>query len=876
MSLVGNFPGVYPTITDLSQVVTANSVTSCGYVGEAEFGPINTPTLVTNLKGYVDRFGELNSKYGYMGYSLAVAADTINTHYVVRVVNEETARYGIASVPKHGATVEQPEDGLTIKQVESAKKDSGSLFMKEEGGEIVIDQNSAFKIVSQNPNNKDIIVTVSDSTINTNKNYRAAKVTGNTTNGKVQVTIPEVDNEGNCGFEEGDTIIVTCQDDNGYDGTYTVESIEKTYYFVLPDNYLISAGTGYNVGDELALMTDEEVPAPVLLSDGTPLKIKVTETSTNGMVQKAILLATNDYNNIEGTFGTAPTTTGAGAKVRVQKYNVYENVVCFTVENPQYIIGANSKKYLKNEEHSTNTVSAWDDEATYNVCYTNGNTTPEVNSRIYNNAALEAISKEITTSGISVDDIVVDLTTFETYVQPTSEMELVFVYDGTATSWTLDSQMVSLSDYGITINSSVEIGDGDQLTIRYLVVTKVSAVAFTPDAGSIYSTPDKLRILKYPENQDTTFSIVVSESKNRVVEVVEKYNYVTLFSNKDQYGNSTFVEDVVNGRSNYIQIFVNPYIDSDENYTTPEGGRYIVDHNTSGEHPTATELIAGWKLFEDRSQTTVTLLMNCGYVNESEHSYQDAMLQIAEKRRDCFCLFDVPSTATEAEDVLDWRKNSQGYNTYRGAIFTPWVKTFDTARGKPNFIMCPSAYIAKIIGAAGKPWIAPAGPNRGFYTSSTVTPTGLTAYYDEDVGGTLYLNQLNCAIKDGGSYANWGQKTLQMKPSALDRMNVARTVIFIETTLRDAAKYHLFENNTAFERTQITMQFEQFLDEVLYGGGLSRYRVICDDSNNTPYIIAQNQLVIDIYLWPVYTTEFIALNTIVMGADAEITVSSNA
>ena len=98
MALVGNFPGVYPTITDLSQVVTANSVTSCAYVGEAEFGPINKPTLITNTKGYIERFGEIKSKYGYMGYSLAVAADSIGQHYVVRVVNEETARFGIAAV----------------------------------------------------------------------------------------------------------------------------------------------------------------------------------------------------------------------------------------------------------------------------------------------------------------------------------------------------------------------------------------------------------------------------------------------------------------------------------------------------------------------------------------------------------------------------------------------------------------------------------------------------------------------------------------------------------------------------------------------------------------------------------------------------------
>ena len=89
------FPGVYPTITDLSQVVSANSVISCAYVGMAEFGPINKPTLITNVKGFNQKFGKLDPKYGYEGFSLAVAADTINQHYFVRVVGED-ARFGAA------------------------------------------------------------------------------------------------------------------------------------------------------------------------------------------------------------------------------------------------------------------------------------------------------------------------------------------------------------------------------------------------------------------------------------------------------------------------------------------------------------------------------------------------------------------------------------------------------------------------------------------------------------------------------------------------------------------------------------------------------------------------------------------------------------
>ena len=735
MALVGNFPGVYPTITDLSQVVTANSVTSCAYVGEAEFGPINTPTLITNKKGYVDRFGEIKSKYGYMGYSLAVAADSIGQHYVVRVVNEDTARYGQAYVPVATKSVTQPDKGLKISDVDSADKDAGYLFATEDETthEIVYDKTTAIKIVSENPNNKDIRVQLEDSTINTNKTYKSLKTT--IYNNQVKVTVPE---EGL--FEAGDKVIITCSqwktlvkneldeviDELPYEKFFEVDSIEKTYYFT-PKVVNNAAGTGYNVGDILTL-----TGATLWHKDGeTPqdLKCQVVSVGENGAVQTVKVLTGSDYNNVaaeETAEGFATTTDGQGTGCKV------------------YI--------------------------------------------------------------------------------------------------------ASLAKQNVVVYNDTESHDPEDVTT--------------------------LKILKYPAEEDTTFSVIVYEVKNKKAEKVEQYNYVTLFDAKDQYGNSTLISDVINGRSTYIKIYVNPYLEAE--YNIPEFGTYTIANATSGNSPTMPELVKAWDLFKDRTKLTVTLLMNCGYINESENSYQQAMLEVAEKRRDCFCLFDVPSTATESGPVLDWRKNEMGFNTYRGAVFTPWVKTYDSVNGKRNFNMCPSAYIAKIMGAAGKPWIAAAGPNRGYYASSVVSPTGLTSYYDEDEGGVLYQNQLNCGIRDVAGYANWGQRTLQAKPSALDRINVARTVIYIETTLRDAARYHLFENNTPFERMQITLQFNQFLDEVLNGGGLNRYQVICDDSNNTPYVIQNNQLVIDIYLWPVYTTEFIALNTIVMGADAEITVSSNA
>lgn len=623
------FPGVYPTITDLSQVVSANSVISCAYVGMAEFGPINKPTLITNVKGFNQKFGKLDPKYGYEGFSLAVAADTINQHYFVRVVGED-ARFGAAKFAfedEHESLV-QVTEGYSEAAVKSAQMDSGAMF---DG-----DNTSAFIVVASDPNDRAISVAIEDSTINENKNYKTVAT--------------------------------------GYDA-----SKQKAYIKLASDTSL----------------SEEQKRARFAVGD----KIMVTNAASEGNL--------------------------------VPEYNGY-----FTVAE----------------------------------------------------------------------------------------------FDGETVWYTL---------------------------------TKAPAIT------SATST----RIQKQLPANETTFRVRVYETANKVTTNVETYEYVTLYPAKDNYGNSMFVEDVINGESNYIQVFANPNVE--EKYIPETIEKVALIGGKGGSKPAEKAYIDGWKMFNDRSQYNVNLLIGAGNVNAENYAIQSAMLEVAEKRRDCFCLFDTPVTETTSDEALEWRKDVQGFNSYRGAIFSPWVKTFNAVQGKKNFLMPPSAYIAKIIGACGDPWIAPAGPNRGQITSSIVTPTALTDYYDDTEGGVLYDKQINCIIKDAIGYTNWGQKTLQQKPSALDRINVARTVMYIETTLRDAARYHLFENNTAYERMQITLQFNNFLDEILNAGGLSKYTVICDTSNNTPQVIQNNQLVIDIYLWPVYCAEVIKLNTIVMGADAQVSVTSS-
>ncbi len=731
-----NFPGVYPTIKDLSQIVAANAVTSCAYVGEADFGPINTPILVTNLKSYTDKFGALNPKYGYMGYSLAVASDTINSHYVVRVVDEDTAKYGarFVALNKEGAEAKEYTYGYRVDEIKAGKEDSSTFFIDSTSSKI--SENDAFVIVANNPNNKTLKISVADSTINTNKNIQATNISTD----KLTITLPQENL-----FEVEDKISVSRPDKVQVDGSITsykakVSAIVNTYNLVASvDSTDISEK--YNVGDTFNI-------TGILLEDEKPLKGRVIAVDPSGKVTAVVLETYNTSVDLSLKLGTA----------------VYE----------------------------TTKVSTSDTEAT-------------------------GLKVSLTVSKFANKVTV-------TYIPSLSETEK-------------------------------------------------------------NETWNDIRVLKLPADNETTFSLSVYEVNGKVTTRVEYYQYLTLYANKDINGNSTFIEDVINSQSQYIMAFAN--VKSDDNPNFPE---YPIPETislkdlvggTSGT-PIAKAaygtnyLVKGWDNFNDRTETTVTLLMNSGYAYESNLAYQSKMIEVAEKRRDCFALLDIPQTlSSNNEKVLDWRKNVLGFNTYRASLTTPWVKTYDSVQGKSNFLMAPSAYIAKIIGTS-RPWIAPAGPNRGIINSATVSPIGLTEAYDDVVGGTLYDAQLNCIVRNpGAGWAVWGQKTLQQKPSALDRINVARTIIYIETTLRDAARYHLFENNTAFERMQVTLQFNQFLDTILADSGIQRYQVVCDDSNNTPYIIANNTMVIDIYIWPTYTTEYIEINTVVMGPEANITVTAN-
>jgi phage tail sheath protein FI len=118
----------------------------------------------------------------------------------------------------------------------------------------------------------------------------------------------------------------------------------------------------------------------------------------------------------------------------------------------------------------------------------------------------------------------------------------------------------------------------------------------------------------------------------------------------------------------------------------------------------------------------------------------------------------------------------------------------------------------------------------------------------------------------------FGDKTLLVKPSAFDRINVRRVFIALEKAIAKAAKYSLFEFNDEFTRAQFRDLITPYLRSVVAQRGISDFKIVCDESNNTAEVIDRNQFVADIYIKPLKSINFIQLNFIAARSDFNLTV----
>jgi len=198
-------------------------------------------------------------------------------------------------------------------------------------------------------------------------------------------------------------------------------------------------------------------------------------------------------------------------------------------------------------------------------------------------------------------------------------------------------------------------------------------------------------------------------------------------------------------------------------------------------------------------------------------------------------------------------------NTSYAASYWPWVQTVDPSTAQlvwvPASTMIGGVYAYN--DTVAEPWFAPAGINRGGL-STVVRAEKKLSQANRD---TLYQNKVNpIATFPGTGVVVYGQKTLQTKASALDRVNVRRLLIALKSYIGQVANNLVFEQNTIATRNQFLAQVNPYLESVQQRQGLYAFKVIMDDSNNTADVIDRNQLVGQIYLQPTKTAEFVYLN----------------
>jgi hypothetical protein len=239
-----------------------------------------------------------------------------------------------------------------------------------------------------------------------------------------------------------------------------------------------------------------------------------------------------------------------------------------------------------------------------------------------------------------------------------------------------------------------------------------------------------------------------------------------------------------------------------------------------------------------------------------DNSAVSTMIATVEGRGDAIAITD---TGVYGTAIAQATTNASGQSSNYAATYYPWVQLFSSNLGK--VVWCPpSTVIGGVLAfndSVGAEWFAPAGLNRGGIPS-VVRAERRLQQTDRDV---LYSGNVNpIATFPGTGTCVWGQKTLQRKPTSLDRVNVRRLLIALKDFIGGVSRTLVFEQNTTVTRNRFLSQVNPYLESVVQRQGLFAYKVIMDDSNNTADVVDRNQLVGQIYIQPTKTAEFIILN----------------
>jgi hypothetical protein len=301
----------------------------------------------------------------------------------------------------------------------------------------------------------------------------------------------------------------------------------------------------------------------------------------------------------------------------------------------------------------------------------------------------------------------------------------------------------------------------------------------------------------------------------------------------------------------------------------------VVDAGLSTIHANSITVSDGSKYYDDKAfQNTSTISTNIASWRTITDTFN---IFTSQTRKDCIFISDPLrqifvngedtktlslKTNTFTTNVYTNLKNSYtGVNTNYTAAYANWVKTYDQVSDKRVWVPA-SGFVGAVYARSdsqSQQWFAPAGLNRGIINNAL----DLAINPNQKQRDNLYTIALNPIVYfPGDGYVVFGQKTLQTKPTAFDRVNVRRLFLALEKATLKSLKYFVFEPNTEFTRSRLKATLTPIFELAKNTEGVYDYLIVCDERNNTADSIDRSELLVDIYIKPVKAAEFILVNFI--------------
>jgi len=378
--------------------------------------------------------------------------------------------------------------------------------------------------------------------------------------------------------------------------------------------------------------------------------------------------------------------------------------------------------------------------------------------------------------------------------------------------------------------------------------------------------------------------------------VLETFPFLSVASDaKNIDGTTNYALDVINERSEYIWMVAwdsdyrtagaGTEVDSGDDFSM--GSPAVINHSllkgaNSGALGTS-EFLSGFDLFEDKDQVEVDFLISPSMNTTTDQVtvVNDLVSTAQSLRKDCIVCAsparDDVVNLTSAADITNnivTTANSFTNSSYLVAD-NNFLKVYD--KYNDGYIHIPAASstagICAFTDLNRAPWFSPAGSRRGQYLGIT----GLAYTPNKSQRDTLYKVDVNpIANIPGQGTLLYGDKTMLGRPSAFDRVNVRRLFLILERAIGRAAQQVLFEFNDEFTRAEFVNIVEPVLREVQGRRGITDFRVVCDETNNTPAIVDRNEFIANIFIKPARSINYVTLNFVAVrtGVDFEEVVGT--